>query len=80
MGPNMSDEQHHTRPSTGAGAPGPEDAASDVEPMGGDPPCWAHLFGEDPGLAAEDLIEPMSPELSESPEPADGPGREPHHA
>lgn len=23
-------------------------AADDDEPMGGDPPCWAHLFGDEP--------------------------------
>ena len=37
----------------------PRDAdAPDDEPMGGDPPCWAHLFGEDPGLVAEDANPP----------------------
>jgi hypothetical protein len=26
-------------------------AADDDEPLGGDPPCWAHLFEDDPDPA-----------------------------
>ena len=42
-------------------APDSDGAARDAEPLGGDPPCWAHLFGEDPGPTTEDM------DLSESP-------------
>lgn len=70
----MSDEEYDRRHSTRASAPNPAAGASDDESMGGDPPCWAHLFGADPGLAAEDLNEPVAPE------PSDGPRKEPHHA
>jgi hypothetical protein len=70
----MTDEQHDRPPSTRAGASAPDAGASEDESLGGDSPCWAHLFGEDPGLAAKDLNDPLSPE------PSDGPERELHHA
>ena len=38
--------------------------APDDEPMGGDPPCWAHLFGEDPGPTAEELEAAAPPDPS----------------
>ena len=35
------------------------------EPMGGDPPCWAHLFGEDPGPTAQELEAAAPPDTSD---------------
>ena len=37
-----------------------ETDAADEESMGGDPPCWAHLFDEDSGLDAPD-VDPSGP-------------------
>lgn len=70
----MSHEQNDSQQAPHGNASDSDARAAHPEPMGGDPPCWVHLFGEDPGLAAEDLNEPVAPE------PSDRPGREPHDA
>ena len=64
----MSDENRERPGQEDAGAPGADASEPDREPMGGDPPCWAHLFGEDPGLTAEELDAPDLSDAGERPD------------
>lgn len=56
---SFADDRHHDRPrgqdeapttiSRGEIVPWPRcQTIDDDEPMGGDPPCWAHLFEDEP--------------------------------
>ena len=54
----MSDENDERAGLIDAGRAGSDAVEPVEEPMGGDPPCWAHLFGEDPEPPAVDLDSP----------------------
>ena len=52
--PQNRDQDRPTRPGEAPASiaeagirPGSSCEAADDEPMGGDPPCWAHLFEDD---------------------------------